>query len=303
VLQKIRGAVESGSSLSDALRLAPRTFDEMIIQQIRIGERCGNLDKALLRICEGLDRGVEVRKRIVKKISYPLLVTLAGTGLTIFMITFVVPEFESVYAGSQVELPKVTQVVTGTSRLVMKWGPFAIAGLIGTLFGLQRLRNQGTAGVLIDAALLKIPLVGAWLRDAAVLQFSESLLTMVDSGYTPADAVKAAVPCVKNRAIRHTVDEVRQAVQRGERISTVLSRYDRLFPATFCQLVGVGEQSGDFGKAMQGAVKHLRESVEARVDAGLSIIEPALTIGLAGIVGSIVLSIYMPMFNMFEVLE
>ena len=303
VLTRIRQEVESGSSLSDVLKRMPQTFDEMLVQQIRIGERTGNLNRTLSRICESMERTVAVRKRIVKKLSYPVVVTLAGTALTIFMVAFVVPEFESVYKSSHVSLPLVTRVVTGLSRAVFAVGPFLFLSLVLTWFGLNRARKNSQLAERIDGAVLRIPLLGKWLRDAAVLQFADALLAMVDSGYTPADAVAASVPCVGNHAVRRCVDNVRKGMQRGERLSAILARHDDLFPATFCQLVGIGEQSGDFGKAINGACKHLREVVEARIDASLGVLEPIITIGLASIVGSIVLSIYMPMFNMFEVLE
>ncbi|MGB7326170.1 MAG: type II secretion system F family protein, partial [Rubripirellula sp.] len=137
----------------------------------------------------------------------------------------------------------------------------------------------------------------------AVLQFSEGILSMVECGYKPVDAVQIAVDCIGNREVKAAGERIRQSVQRGEKLSSELEKNERFFPATLCQLIGVGEQSGNFPKAMQGTCEHLRERLETRIDATVGLLEPMLTIGLAIAIGGIVLSIYTPMFHMFEVLE
>ncbi len=303
VLLHMRSVIESGGSLSEAMSFYPRTFTTMQVQQVRIGERSGSLEKAMRQICEQVERKVALRKRIIKKVSYPIMITLAGTGLMIFMCTFVVPEFENVYASSGVELPMVTQVVTRMSRLVINWG-WTVFPILFIAFAVWRTaRRNADIAQKTDALKLRIPLLGPWLRDAAVLQFAEAICSMVECGYTPVDAVKSASECVRNRAVRAAVEDVKRSVQRGERLSTELAKHDRYFPATMCQLVGIGEHSGDFERAMRGTTSHLRERLETRIDATVGMLEPTLTILLAIAIGGIVLSIYTPMFHMFEVLE
>ncbi|TWU40663.1 type II secretion system F family protein [Novipirellula artificiosorum] len=303
VLNRLRMTIESGGLLSDAMQRYPRTFTSMQVQQIRIGEKSGTLEKALRRVCEQLERSVALRKRIIKKVSYPVLISVAGAGLMIFMCVVVVPEFETVYGNSGVELPAVTKVVTGMSRQVITNGwlvvPFSIASI--ALISIVRARPK--LARLADAFLLKLPIVGPWLRDVAILQFIEAMSSMVECGYTPVDAVQVAVDCVRNREVRAAVDQIRKNVNRGERLSKQLSQHDRFFSNTLCQLVAVGEQSGDFPKALHGATDHLRERLETRIDASVGLLEPTLTILLAVAIGGIVLSIYTPMFHMFEVLE
>lgn len=155
----------------------------------------------------------------------------------------------------------------------------------------------------MDTFFLKLPIVRPWLRDVAVLQFSEGILLMVECGYRPVEAVDMAADCVRNREVRAAVDDVRRGVQRGEKLSVELQKHENYFAATLCQLVGVGEQSGNFPKAMRGTCDHLPERLESRIDTSVGMLEPTLTILLAIAIGGIVLSIYMPMFHMFEVLE
>ena len=303
VLDRLRLTIESGGTLSQGMQRYPRTFTQMQVQQIRIGEQSGAMEKALLRVCEQMERQVALRKRIAKKVSYPVLITIAGAGLMVFMCIVVIPEFETVYNGSGVDLPAVTQVVTGMSRLVIQWGWLAIpAAIVSTVLWVVG-RSRPAIARSMDAFFLRLPLVGPWLRDVAVLQFSEAISSMVECGYKPVEAVQVAADCVRNREVRASVDEVRRGVQRGEKLSIELQKHEQYFSATFCQLVGVGEQSGDFPKAMRGTCEHLRERLESRIDASVGMLEPTLTILLAIAIGGIVLSIYMPMFHMFEVLE
>jgi type IV pilus assembly protein PilC len=303
VLIRLRMAIEAGGSLSRAMERYPRTFSTMQIQQIRIGERSGALEKALARVCEQMERQVALRKRIINKTSYPILITVAGTGLMVFMCVVVVPEFETVYASSNVELPMVTRIVTGASRVLLSWGWLTIPTAIVAVITWISARAQPKVSRTIDSFLLRLPLIGPWMRDVAVLQFSDAISSMVECGYKPADAVKVASECVRNREVRAAVEDVQRHVQRGEKLSVELEKHERFFSATLCQLVGVGEQSGNFPKAMRGTCEHLRERLETRVDTTVGMLEPTLTIVLAAAIGGIVLSIYTPMFHMFEVLE
>ena len=303
VLHRLRLSIEAGGSLSHAMERYPRIFTPMQVQQIKIGERTGALEMALSRVCEQTERSVALRKRIIKKVSYPLLVTLAGSGLMIFMCVVVVPEFESVYASSNVDLPLVTRVVTGMSRVVLNWGWICVPIGILAVIAWVTARSQARIARVMDSVMLRVPLLGPWLRDAAVLQFADTISSMVECGYKPVDSIEIAVECVRNREIRAAVEQVRLGVRRGEKLSVELGKHERFFSATFCQLIGVGEQSGNFQKAIQGTCNHLRERLETRIDTTVGLLEPTLTILLAIAIGGIVLSIYTPMFHMFEVLE
>ncbi len=303
VLLKLRMTIEAGDLLSTAMERYPRTFNKMQVQQIRIGERSGSLEKALARVCEQMERKVALKKRIVKKVSYPILISIAGAGLMIFMCVVVVPEFETVYSSSGVDLPTVTRVVTAISRTVLNyyWTVIPVVGCIATIWWFMR--SRPSLSRKMDNAFLYIPMVGPWLRDIAVLQFAEGVSSMVECGYTPVDAVQVAVDCIGNREVKAAGERIRRSVQRGEKLSSELTKNERFFPPTLCQLIAVGEQSGNFPKAMRGTCEHLRERLETRIDASVGLLEPMLTIGLAIAIGGIVLSIYTPMFHMFEVLE
>ncbi|MGB7328624.1 MAG: type II secretion system F family protein, partial [Rubripirellula sp.] len=167
VLTKLRMTIEAGDLLSTGMERYPRTFNKMQVQQIRIGERSGSLEKALARVCEHMERKVALKKRIIKKVSYPILISMAGTGLMIFMCVVVVPEFETVYGSSGVDLPVVTQVVTAMSRAVLNyyWVVFPAAFAFAAMWMFMRSRPRLSR--MMDNAFLYLPLVGPWLRDIA----------------------------------------------------------------------------------------------------------------------------------------
>lgn len=303
LLRQLGRSVQQGGSLSAAMKNFPRTFTTVQVQQIRVGERTGALQRSLEQLCQSLERSVATRRNIIKKLSYPVLIMVAGLGLVTFMITYVVPEFEEVFSGSGVALPMVTRFVSAASRGVFAYGPAAIGAIISTAVILRMVRSKPRGKLLIDAAILRIPILGGWIRDAAALQFADSMMSMIESGFTPVEAVEASVACVHNCSVKAAVTEVCLGVKQGERLSKQMEQFPALFPATLCQLINVGEQSGDFGNAMVGACRHLRQQLERRIDASVSLIEPILTLSLAVIIGTVVMSIYMPMFHMFEVLE
>ncbi len=303
LLTEIRTQVEAGEPFSKALANYPKSFDRLTVKQLSIAEKSGRMVESLRRIAEHLARSRETRTKIIKKISYPCLVATAGTGLIIFMMVVVIPQFEDVYAGSDVQLPWITRCVSATSRWLYQSGWAVLLALVAAAVAVWRLRRIPWAAVAIDRFLIRLPLIGIWVRDASVLQFVDTVNTMLESGFVPADAISDSVDAVSNRAVRNAVKAVRVAIIRGERLSEELSNHPEIFPVAVSQLVIVGEQTGSLAKATRSVRDHLVQRIEARTNAILATLEPVLTILLASAIGSVVLAIYMPMFHMFEVLE
>lgn len=303
IFSHMLSAVRQGGSISAAMSRFPRTFSAIQVEQVRLGERTGSLQKAIEQIASEVEARVAMRRQMIKKLSYPVMILCAGLGLVVFMVVVVVPQFESVFSESGVNLPLVTRVVTASSKFLFAYGIFIVLAILGAVGTVLYVRTRPAGRMWLHTMMLKIPMIGVWLRDAAALQFVQGVLSMIDSGYTPVEAIESAVPGVKNRAVRLAVIEVCRGVQRGERLSVQMGKYPKLFPPTLCQVVSVGEKSGDFTRAMQGACKHLRTQLERRIDRAVGLLEPALTLSLAVIIGTVVMSIYLPMFHMFEVLE
>jgi len=303
MLHGIRRELETGSSFSSCLARYPRTFTKIIIAQVEVGEKSGTMVDTLKRISTQFERSGDVRKKIMKRLSYPAMIMLAGAGLVVFMMTVVVPEFKSVFEESGSSLPWITQFVSQSSQFTFDWGWLVLVCVAALVLLFRQLQKRPAFARKTDSLCLKIPVFGLWIRDYAVLQFIDTAGVMMDAGFVPVEAIESSVPAVRNTAVRHVVSRLALAIRRGERLSQELSRNPDMFPPTVSQLVVVGEQTGNLSSATQGVRAHLREQLESRIDTAVTMIEPILTLALATLIGCIVMAIYMPMFGMLEAME
>lgn len=303
LLSSLHAAIDQGDSFSKALSREAGTFDEILIQQIRIGERSGNVPQVLRRIATGLENDNDLRSRIYKKLSYPAIVTVAGTGVCAFMILFILPVFEETYQKSKIPLPLPTQFLVSTGHFMTSYGAFLVLAVILAAVAVQQLRRNLDTAIAMDKAVLRLPLIGPWLVDMAMLQFMDALGTMLESGFHLADALTQCQGTITNRAVDQAIGALSRAVRRGERLSNEMHRQQELFPPVVSQLVIVGEQTGNLGPASRQVRDHLKKDIERKTDSFVRVVEPVTTIFMAFLVGGILLAIYMPMFGMLDLVE
>lgn len=300
MLLMIRRKLESGETFSGTLAAFPKIFDRLVVQQLKVGEQSGTVTQTLGRIADQLEQRGLVRRKVLKQLSYPAIVMVVGVFVVVFILWFIIPQFVEVYADTKVPLPLITRALLIFSDIVIKFGWAVPVGLVGLVVTIRQLRKNPAKAYKMDRSMLKIPIVGGWLRDLAVLQFMDSLSIMMESGFVPVDAITASVGSIGNRAVRRAVEDLRGAVVRGERLSAEIDKHPDMFPPTVGQLVVVGEQTGNLAKATKGVREHLHKQVEHRIDVFVTMIEPVLMIGLAVTIGGLVLSIYLPMFGMAD---
>jgi type IV pilus assembly protein PilC len=303
VLTTLLSKVSSGESLSHAMASFQRVFTPTMIHHIALAEASGTLVDSLTRIRKNLEESLELRRMLVQKLSYPALVILAGTGLIMFMLVSVVPQFETIYAESKVSLPWVTSVVTGFSRLMSQIIWIVPIVVIGGFLSWRAMRRNEKLSRKTDALLLKLPGIGPFFQDLSAIEYLRSALVLSEAGFVPLDALTQAARSVPNRHAKFLLQEVALDIQRGYKISVAMRRCEYLFPSAVMQLIAVGEQTGGLTQALTGACNLVKSRLDTRIQAVLGVLEPALTISLATCVGWIVLAIYMPMFKMFDVLD
>lgn len=303
LLKRLTVRLVEGSTLHAALTPYTNAFPPAIVQQIKLGESSGNLSSTLRRIVTQLESWMALRNSLMQKLSYPALVITAGSGLMIFMLTTVVPQFETIYAESQVDLPWVTSVVTNFSRLVGRHIYLPILPLIAAVFIWLRVRSNASARKKFDKLLSRTPLVGAFVRDIAILQFLRSVQALSAAGFVPIDAISQACMTVTNRYVRSQLEQMSAVLVNGTKLSIAMNRLEHLIPSAVRQLIMVGEHSGNITKACEGACEFVQNRLQRRVNGAMGLIEPLLTVGLATCIGWIVLAMYMPMFKMFDVLD
>lgn len=298
LLKTLADTVKTGGTLSSAMKKFPDTFPQLFIHQIQVGEQAGTIQTTLLRIVDQLENASKMKSFIIKKTTYPALLVVAGTGSVTFMLTSVIPTFQKMYEESGATLPGITTFMIQMSEIMQHYG-LMIGGVLAALVtGFVVAMKKPQSRQWIDRNLLRIPLLGSWLRNLAILQFVETLGNLLESGFNLVDALPASAKAVNNRYMRARLLSLNSAIRRGERFSMAMERESDLFPPVVKQLVVVGERTGRLGEVTAEIRDHLRTEVEKSTSAMMGAIEPVLTAGLAFAIGGILLAVYLPMFDM-----
>lgn len=302
-LRAVQTHLESGDTFSNALVNSGASISDLLINQIRVGERSGTLPLTLQRITQQLENADNLRSQILKKLAYPMMLVTLGSGAVVFMLLYVVPTFEKTYAESGAKLPWITRFLIDLGRFGTHYGWILFLGILAAATALVAIRRNPQGRFWMDSRLLRMPIVGDWLRNVAVLQFMEVLGNLLEAGFTLVDALRVSASSISNRAVRKSVEQLHAAILRGERFSTELERHAELFPPIVHQLVIVGEKTGTLPRATKDIRSHLEREVSRCTSLLLGMIEPILTIGLAVCIGGILLAIYLPMFDMIGALN
>ena len=303
MLLTIRRRLENGESFSSALAQFASTFDGIMINQIKTGEHSGTLPDTLDKIATHCEQGHQLRAEIVRKLAYPVILIVMGTAVITFLLLYVVPVFKETYDKAKVPLPFITQLLIEVGQLAKSYGLFVVAIVVIGAVAIVQLRKRAEFAYKMDRSLLFCPILGHWLRDIAVLQVMEVLGNLMEAGFTLADALGETSQAVGNRAVQQSVRDLQAAVRRGERFSRELERHGDTFPPIVSQLVIIGEQTGKLTGATSHICGHLQREIQRKTNIFVGALEPALTICLAAAVAVILLSIYLPMFDMVNTIS
>ena len=298
ILRTIADTIKTGGSLSNGMKKFPDSFPGLMVHQIKIGEQAGTLQQTLRQIVRQLEDGSKIRSFIIKKMTYPALLVVAGIGSVTFMLTSVIPTFQKMYEDNGAVLPWITQFLIDVSEFMQNNAVVLIVGLAALISSIAFSLKHPTSRCFIDQWVLKIPLLGRWFRNLAILQFMETLSNLLDSGFNLVDALPPASKAVGNRYLRGKLQNLHSAIRRGEKFSSAMQREKDLFPPVVNQLVVIGEKTGQLPDITAEIREHLREEVQTSTSVMLGTIEPMLTSGLAFAIGGILLAVYLPMFDM-----
>ena len=298
VLLALWHKVETGEMLSGAMAVFPAIFNDVLVSQIRAGERAGTLSAALGRVARQLENSTRIRAKVIRQLAYPAVLVSAGAVAVTFMLVFVIPVFEDTYAEAHVQLPLITRLLMTAGDYAVSYGWIVVLGIVAAVMGLKRARQGSEFATWMDGAVLRWPLVGDWLRNMAVLQFMDVFGNLLESGFKLVDALEVSSGSVSNRAVYQCVRALQAAVTRGERFGHELDQMGNLFPPVVSQLIAVGERTGSLPKTMAHIRDHLEEEIDRQTNALVGAIEPIVTITLAAIIACILLAIYLPMFDM-----
>jgi type IV pilus assembly protein PilC len=279
----------------------PTVFSALLVHQIEVGETTGKLGDAVRRIVSQLENRSQLRSFLLKKLTYPCVLLSAGFCCVVFMLTNVIPTFQAMYKESGAVLPSITQFLVDLSSLCTQHGILVLLSMASAGLAIAAALANSTSRHAIDGWLLKVPLLGNWLRNVSILQFTETLGNLLESGIQLTDALPAAAKTVTNRYARERLLGLHAAIRRGEKLSSAMSSsQDHLFPPVVRQLVIVGEKSGKLAEVTRQIHTHLKADVEKHTAIMLAAIEPLITALLASVIGTILLAVYLPMFDMLS---
>ena len=298
VLTGVRSAVEGGQTLSAAMRQYEKVFDALYVNMVEAGETGGILDTILQRLSSYIEKNVKLKRAVQSALIYPVAV-LSIAGLVIILLLWkVVPIFATLFAGLQVELPLPTRIVMGLSAFVGSiWG-FLIVVIFGmTCFGLSAWYQTPTGRYFLDSVLLKLPLIGILLRKIGVARFTRTLGTLIASGVPILDGLDITARTSGNAVIERALQKTRKAVEAGRTLVDPLKETD-VFPSMVTQMIGVGEQTGAMDAMLQKIADFYEDEVDAAVKDLLTAMEPLMIVLLGGVVGGVVISMYLPLFTL-----
>jgi type IV pilus assembly protein PilC len=302
VLVQVRTDVEQGSSLSGAMGKHPKAFNNLFISMVKAGETGGVLDDVLLSLASQIEKEVELRRQIKSAMTYPVVVVALVTLILAAMLLFVVPQFETIYTNLGGQLPLPTRILLGVSGAFRSyWYIFAVGVGVGS-FLFRRYKRTDKGRARVDALKIRIPVFGPLFHKVALARFSSTLGMLLRAGVPILQALDNVKETVNNRVIADAVEDVKSSVREGESIAKPLGRH-KVFPPMVVQMLAVGEETGAVDTMLDKVAEFYNNEVTATVDALTSLIEPLLIAIIGGMVGAAVIALYMPMFNIINLIE
>ena len=303
VIEQLGKDVEAGQSLSDSLSKHPRVFPPILINMVRAGETGGVLDEVLNRVADHFEAELALKGKIRSAMTYPIAMGVLVTLILIAMLVFVVPTFERMFEEMGGELPFMTRALVSTSDFIAGLGGLALLLAVMILYGTFRWWKSTARGKLMwDTIRLRLPVFGSLVRKIALAKFTRTLGTLVTAGVPILSALDIVADTSGNEVVAQSVKRARSAIKEGETIAKPLSE-SPVFPTMLVQMIAVGEETGALDDMLNKLADFYDEEVGVAVDGLTSLIEPLMMATLGGIVGCMVVALYMPMFQVITLIE
>ena len=301
-LLEISADVQQGVNLSEAMRKHPQCFDALYVSMVQAGEVGGVLDEVLNRLSKLLEDVARLQNQIKAALSYPVVVGCLALAIFVGMTVFLIPIFANIFQDLGTELPPLTQFMLWISGILRSWKVLipVVMFVVGSFFYKQYYKTR-IGRETIDRISLKVPLFGDLIQKSAVARFSRTFGSLTRSGVPILTALEIVRDTAGNQIIANAVDASRRDIQQGGMISTALQK-EQVFPIMAIQMISIGEETGELDQMLMKVADFYEDEVEQAVKALTSILEPIMIVVLGGMVGTILLSMYLPMFKVFDTL-
>ena len=299
VILATRSDVESGASLADAMEKHPKTFDSLFTNMIAAGEAGGILDAILKRLATYIEKAVKLKGQVKSAMIYPVAIIVIAGVVVGLILWKVIPTFATLFAGLGADLPLPTRIVIGLSNALVRYGAFLIAGMVALSFGLKSYYATPAGRRVVDGVVLKLPVLGLLMRKIAVARFCRTLSTLLGSGVSILEALDITAKTAGNAIIEDAIYVTRKSIEGGETIAAPLKQ-TAVFPPMVVQMISVGEATGALDTMLGKIADFYEEEVDVAVAGLLTLLEPIMIAGLGGVVGGIVIAMYMPIFALIS---
>lgn len=299
VIKNIREDVEAGSTLNQAKRKYPKVFDDLYCNLVASGEQSGSLDTMLRRLSEFLERIVKLRAQVKQAMIYPTAIIIFAVLVVIFMMWKVIPVFAGIFMELGASLPALTAFILTVSKFVQKYIIFIFLGIVGIVIG-HRMSLKTTQGrKIFDNFTLKMPLFGVLLEKVGLSRVTRTLSTLLSGGVPMLESLKITSTTAGNVIVEDYIMRARSMVAEGTSLTDAFKEVGH-FPFMLIQMIGVGEATGTLDEMLTKLADFYDEEVESSVAALLSVLEPLLLIFVGGMVGTIVIAMYLPIFSLLS---
>lgn len=302
LVKELKRLVEGGASLSEALGLYPGVFSRVYIAMVKAGEDGGMLPDVLERLAGYLEMTVRLRDRICSAMMYPIVVILLGIGISLFMITKIIPVFVDIYKDFGKDLPLPTLILINASTWVRTHLWLCLAAAVLAVFGLRLLRRTPAVSRFWDKLKLHLPVFGPLVRMIAFARFSHTLSALLHNGVPVLKALDIAGSAIDNSMLESAVSRVGRAIEQGATLHDAMSEQG-VFPPIMLEMVGAGEESGTVDQLLGQVAEHYDRRIESTLNGLTSMLEPILIVCLGIIVGAVVIAMFLPIFRMTEAIQ
>jgi type IV pilus assembly protein PilC len=302
IIISVADKVKSGKTLAESVSAYPSVFDMFFISMVKVGETAGILDSTLLRLAIHFEKSNSLRRKLLQAMMYPIVILVVSIGAVIFLILVIVPTFAELFREFGSQLPSSTRAILAVSNIFTSYWYFIVFVVIGVYFSFNRYIKTQNGKENKDKFLLRIPLVGNLIKKNNIALFSRTIGILIGNGVQLIDALKTTKTMLKNTQFKKIIEQLIISVSKGESISKNLQKSE-LFPIMVSQMVSVGEETGELDKMFIKIAEFYEEELDTTIEGLSSIVEPIIIVSLGLIVGIILISMYMPMFELLNVIQ
>ncbi|MGA3208139.1 MAG: type II secretion system F family protein [Syntrophales bacterium] len=300
IITSVKEDIEGGATLHEALGKFPKVFDDLFINLVAAGESGGTLDVILNRLSAYMEKAMKLKSKVKGAMTYPASVLVISIAVVALLLLKVIPVFQKMFEGMGGQLPAPTQFLINASEFMQSYFIFMIVGIALVIYVFRRYYRTEKGELIVDALTLKAPVFGPLLNKVAVAKFTRTLATMLGSGVPILEGLSIVSKTAGNKIVENAIIKTRQSISEGRTIAEPLSETG-IFPPMVVQMIAVGEATGALDLMLAKIADFYDDEVDAAVDAMTSLLEPVMMVFLGGVVGGMIICMYLPIFKMASV--